>query len=58
MRPTQMLQPRQNSPSTRTGKNGVSVGSGADAGVGVGVGAGAGIVVGVGASEMSRVSRL
>ena len=63
-----MLQPRQNSPSTRAGKNGVKtsslntvgVGSDADAGVGigVGVGVGAGIVVGVGASEVSRASRL
>ena len=61
-----MLQPRQNSPSTRIGKNGVKtsslntvgVGSGADAGVGVGVGVGAGIVVGVGASEVSRAPRL
>ena len=67
-----MLQPRQNSPSTRGGKTGVKtsslntvgVGSVADAGVGigvgagvvVGVGAGAGIVVGVGESEASRAS--
>ena len=63
-----MLQPRQNSPSTRAGKAGVKtsslntvgVGSGADAdvGIGVGVGVGADIVVGVGASEVSPASRL
>ena len=31
------MQPQQNSPSTRAGKNGVSVGIGAGVGVGVGV---------------------
>ena len=59
-----MLQPRQNSPSTRAGKAGVKtsslnivgVGSGADADVGIGVGAD--IVVGVGALEVSPASRL
>ena len=55
-----MLQPRQNSPSTRAGKSGVSVGVGADIGVGVGadVGVGIGVGVGVGASEMSLAPRL
>ena len=66
-RPTQTLQPRQNSPSTRGGNAGVKtgslntveVGNGADADVGIrgGVDVGADIIVDVGASEVSPLSR-